>query len=268
MEAQSKASNVNEGSLKAQGLVSALYDRVFGDLEIVNSVNHTALLRGYVLPKLDGATLKRFLVARKFDVEEGFKMLMNYVQWRLSNPENAVRQEDIKASLDAKKIYVGKHTDKAGRIYFVCVARKHKRVNMQETRQLIIYSLDKVASAYLTGEKGMDKLTFLMDWQNVSWENLDAQTLLAGLQTLQNYFPERLALMVMWKPPIMFWLMYKMVIPFVDEKTRGKIVMAYKTEDLEKYFCMDNLPVSVGGSGSEEKLFIPIQTLTSKDIDY
>ena len=80
---------------------------------------------------------------------------------------------------------------------------------MQETRQLIIYSLDKVASAYLTGEKGMDKLTFLMDWQNVSWENLDAQTLLAGLQTLQNYFPERLALMVMWKPPIMFWLMYK-----------------------------------------------------------
>mmetsp|Transcript_809 Transcript_809/g.1456 ORF Transcript_809/g.1456 Transcript_809/m.1456 type:complete len:206 (-) Transcript_809:489-1106(-) len=150
MEAQSKASNVNEGSLKAQGLVSALYDRVFGDLEIVNSVNHTALLRGYVLPKLDGkilsavwqlrrlmifckdsetivtcfsplvgATLKRFLVARKFDVEEGFKMLMNYVQWRLSNPENAVRQEDIKASLDAKKIYVGKHTDKAGRIYFV-----------------------------------------------------------------------------------------------------------------------------------------------------
>ena len=55
----------------------------------------------------------------------------------------------------------------------------------------------------------MDKLTFLMDWQNVSWENLDAQTLLAGLQTLQNYFPERLALMVMWKPPIMFWLMYK-----------------------------------------------------------
>ena len=80
---------------------------------------------------------------------------------------------------------------------------------MQETRQLIIYSLDKVASAYLTGEKGMDKLTFLMDWQNVSWENLDAQTLLAGLQTLQNYFPERLALMVMWKPPLMFWLMYK-----------------------------------------------------------
>ena len=69
--------------------------------------------------RLVGATLQRFLVARKFDVEEGFKMLMNYVQWRLSNPENAVRQEDIKASLDAKKFYVGKHTDKAGRIYFV-----------------------------------------------------------------------------------------------------------------------------------------------------
>lgn len=75
----------------------------------------------------------------------------------------------------------------------------------------------------------------------------------------------------------MFWLRFscfafqfiiQMVIPFVDEKTRGKIVMAYKTEDLEKYFCMDNLPVSIGGSGSEEKLFIPIQTLTSKDIDY
>ena len=68
---------------------------------------------------LAGATLQRFLVARKFDVEEAFKMLMNYVHWRLSYPENAVKQEEIRDSLDARKVYVTKHTDRAGRICIV-----------------------------------------------------------------------------------------------------------------------------------------------------
>ena len=58
-------------------------------------------------------------MARKFDVEEAFKMLMNYVHWRLSYPENAVKQEEIRDSLDARKVYVGKHTDRAGHIYIV-----------------------------------------------------------------------------------------------------------------------------------------------------
>ena len=59
----------------------------------------------------------------------------------------------------------------------------------------------------------MDKMTCIIDWQNVAWENLDAEALKAILQTLQNYFPERLALMVMWKPPAIFKLAYKVSKP-------------------------------------------------------
>ena len=256
---------------------------------------------------LAGATLQRFLVARKFDVEEAFKMLMNYVHWRLSYPENAVKQEEIRASLDARKVYVGKHTDRAGHIYIVVrlfsllfssfssgsltsvssfssclllhshppptirkiVVRKHKKaIDIEETKKMILYTLDKVISTYLTGKKSMDKMTCIIDLQSISWENLDGEALKVILQFLQNYFPERLALMVLWQPPTIFWIVYKMVVPFVDEKTRSKIVMAYNTKDLTKSFNANRLPTSIGGSGTEESLFIPIETLTRKDIEY
>ena len=41
-----------------------------------------------------------------------------------------------------------------------------------------------------------------------------------------------------------------MIVPFVDPKTKGKILMAYKKKDLEKHFEEKNLPGSIGGTGS------------------
>ena len=89
---------------------------------------------------LAGATLQRFLVARKFDVEEAFKMLMNYVHWRLSYPENAVKQEEIRDSLDARKVYVTKHTDRAGRICIV-VGDSRNVVQASPCRSFLSHSL-------------------------------------------------------------------------------------------------------------------------------
>ena len=56
-----------------------------------------------------------------------------------------------------------------------------------------------------------------------------------------------------------------MVIPFVDAKTKGKIVMAYKQKELTKYFHKGKLPKSLGGSGGEE-LFIAIDELEEEDL--
>ena len=68
-----------------------------------------------------------------------------------------------------------------------------------------------------------------------------------------------------------------MLLPFIDENTRSKIVMAYKTEDLDNFFDTSTLPSSVGGSsgnpekeeGEEKKtLLIPIESLMRDYISY
>ena len=91
-----------------------------------------------------------------------------------------------------------------------CYGRKHdSRIDAEETMKFMIYMLDKVISTYLTGEKGMDKVTFLMNIENVTLKNLDAAAGRKVLEVLQNYFPERLGKIVMWKPPRIFWVVYK-----------------------------------------------------------
>ena len=72
-----------------------------------------------------GYTLQRFLIARKYDVEKAFLMLMNYIEWRVSEfPENQVKPEDIETSLAAGKVQVLKYPDKQGHICIV-VSKEH-----------------------------------------------------------------------------------------------------------------------------------------------
>jgi len=249
---------------------TAFRKKVFGDLEAINAVEHATLLRGYGLPRVDKYVLKRFLIARKFDVEKAYEMLMTYIDWRISHPESAVTEEEVQASLRAEKIYVTKHTDKNGHICVVIVVRKHsmREVTIEETKRMILYTLDKVISTFLRGSRSMDKLTCVIDLQKIGWDSLDGEALKAILTFLQNFFPETLALMVLWKPPTIFWVVYKMVVPFVDKKTRGKIIMAYKQSDLTHAFDVDTLPKTLGGNGEDEEMLIRIQDLSRDDIDY
>ena len=65
-------------------------------------------------------TLKRFLVARKYDVENASQMLMSYIGWRVERfPENQIQSEEIQTSLAANKVQVLKYPDKKGHICIV-----------------------------------------------------------------------------------------------------------------------------------------------------
>ncbi len=128
------------------------------------------------------------------------------------------------------------------------VVRKHdmRKVTIEETKKMILYTLDKVISTFFFFFRSMDKLTCVIDLQKIGWDALDGEALKAILTFLQNFFPETLALMVLWMPPTIFWVVYKMVVPFVDKKTRDKIIMAYKPRDLAKSFDLAKLPKSLG----------------------
>ena len=235
----------------------------------------------------------------QYDVDKAFEMLMNYVEWRLTHI--SIAESEIVQSLAQEKVYVVKKTDKLKHICICIVVRKHimKEVSLEETtsescpseaekkkkntdlpsvsvflvyllrnfcEELIVYVIDKVTSTFLKKKRAMDKLTCIIDLQDISMANLDGAALKTILTLLQNYFPETLALMVLWRPPSIFFWIWKMIVPFVDPKTKGKILMAYKKKDLEKHFEEKNLPGSIGGTGSED-LFVRIQDLQSADVD-
>ena len=53
--------------------------------------------------------------------------------------------------------------------------------------ELIVYVIDKVTSTFLKKKRAMDKLTCIIDLQDISMANLDGAALKTILTLLQNY---------------------------------------------------------------------------------
>jgi hypothetical protein len=47
------------------------------------------------------------------------------------------------------------------------------------------------------------------------------------VDVMQNHYPERLGMMILINPPTMFWVLYKLLSPFIDQRTKEKAKMLY-----------------------------------------
>ena len=95
---------------------------------------------------------------------------------------------------------------------------------------------------------GDGKLTAIFDLRGASMENMDVAGLKQIFGLLQSHFPERLGRMVFLDPPVIFWGVWRVVIPFVDPVTRAKVVMA-SLKDLAEgdTVPLKILPTDMGG---------------------
>ncbi|KAB2041625.1 hypothetical protein ES319_D02G160100v1 [Gossypium barbadense] len=117
--------------------------------------------------------------------------------------------------------------------------------------EFVVYLLDKtIASAVKGREIGNEKLIGVLDFQNITYRNVDARGLITGFQFLQAYFPERLAKCYIVHMPRFFVSVWRMVSRFIEKSTLEKIVIV--TNDDEKKIFIEEigeeaLPVEYGG---------------------
>ena len=72
----------------------------------------------------------------------------------------------------------------------------------------------------------------MIDLKGWGYSNCDIRGYVAGLNIMQSYYPERLGQVFLIHVPYMFMAAWKMVYPFIDERTRKKIVFV-ADKDLE-----------------------------------
>ena len=100
-------------------------------------------------------------------------------------------------------------------------------------------------------ETGADKLVVIYDREGFDRKNFDsklADVMKSLMKILQDYYAERLAVMYVLKPNWFYKLMVGMIRPFLDEKTRNKIKLVDKLDDLKKHFDDDQLMIEHGGT--------------------
>ncbi|MBA0682372.1 hypothetical protein Goari_024097, partial [Gossypium aridum] len=116
---------------------------------------------------------------------------------------------------------------------------------------IFFYSLSCTNLSAVKGrEIGNEKLIGVLDFQNITYRNVDARGLITGFQFLQAYFPERLAKCYIVHMPRFFVSVWRMVSRFIEKSTLEKIVIV--TNDDEKKIFIEEigeeaLPVEYGG---------------------
>jgi hypothetical protein len=71
---------------------------------------------------------------------------------------------------------------------------------------------------------GQEKFAAVIDLNGWGYSNCDIRGYVAGLDIMQSYYPERLGRVFLIHVPYMFMAAWKMVYPFIDERTRKKFV--------------------------------------------
>lgn len=198
----------------------------------------------------DDLTIRRFLRARDLDVEKASAMFLKYLKWRHSFvPNGSISVSDVPNELAQDKAFM-QGRDKIGRPILIVFGRKHFQIKdgLDEFKRFVVYVLDKLCSSM---PQGQEKFVGIAELEGWGYSNSDMRGYLSALAILQDYYPERLGKLFIVNAPYIFMKVWKIVYPFIDNKTKKKIVFVEKKkvkstllEDIDE----SQLPEIYGGS--------------------
>ncbi|XP_027342566.1 phosphatidylinositol transfer protein 3-like isoform X4 [Abrus precatorius] len=148
----------------------------------------------------DDLSFRRFLRARDLDVEKASAMFLKYLKWRHSFvPNGSISLSEVPNELAQDKMFAQGH-DKIG---------------------FVVYGLDKLCASMPPGQEKFVGIAELQGW---GYSNSDMRGYGSALSILQDYYPERLGKLFIVHAPYIFMTVWKIIYPFIDNKTKKKIV--------------------------------------------
>ncbi|GJZ26597.1 CRAL-TRIO domain-containing protein [Tanacetum coccineum] len=172
----------------------------------------------------DDFTLRRFLRARDLEIDKATAMFLKFVKWRRTFvPNGSISVSEIPNELAQNKLFM-QGTDKSGRLITVVFGGRHyhnKIGGLEEFQRFVVFTLDRIAARLPPGQEKYVSITDVQGW---GYSNSDIRGYLAAITVLQDYYPERLEKMYVMHAPYLFMTAWNIIYPFIDEKTKKKIV--------------------------------------------
>ncbi|RZC13351.1 Phosphatidylinositol transfer protein 3 isoform A [Glycine soja] len=190
---------------------------------------YSVALQIYCSQEEDDFMIRRFLRARDLDVEKASAMLLKYLKWRNSFvPNGSVSVSDVPNELAQDKVFMQGH-DKIGRPILMVFGGRHfqNKDGLDEFKRFVVYVLDKVCASMPPGQEKFVGIAELKGW---GYSNSDVRGYLSALSILQDYYPERLGKLFIVNAPYIFMKVWQIVYPFIDNKTKKKIVFVEKNK--------------------------------------
>lgn len=170
---------------------------------------------------VDDFMIRRFLRARNLDIEKASALFLKYLSWRRDFvPSGTISPSELQNDIAHNKLFM-QGQDKLGRPIVVVFGGRHKQGNLEEFKRFVTFSLDKICSRMPSGQEKFISIADLDGW---GYANSDIRGYLAALTILQDCYPERLGKLFIINVPYVFMTAWKVVYPFIDNKTKKKII--------------------------------------------
>jgi len=203
--------------------------------------------------------LRRWLRARRWEVDSATRSIINHAQWRAATmPSGRISPADVANELGSGKAFLLSGSDRSGRPVLLIQARKHSAWTrkIDELQLYCCYLLDLAISAIdpadctPSGRNPRGQLCVMLDLSDMGMTNMDVQAIQALFKLLGEHYVERLGHMVMFNPPYIFWGAWNTLSPLLPPVTKQKIQVLDVADKGKLVELVDSavLPAEYGGS--------------------
>ncbi|XWS25260.1 hypothetical protein CRYUN_Cryun27aG0054000 [Craigia yunnanensis] len=196
------------------------------------------------------AAITRYLRARNWNVKKATKMLKETLKWRAEYKPEEIRWEEVAHEAETGKIYRSNYIDKHGRTVLVM---RPSCQNSKSTKGQIRYLVYCMENAILNLPPNQEQMVWLIDFNGFNMSHISVKVTRETAHVLQDCYPERLGVAILYNPPKFFEPFWTVVKPFLEPKTQNKVKLVY-SDDLntkkimEDLFDMEKLESAFGGN--------------------
>lgn len=203
---------------------------------------------------LDDKTLRRWLVARKWKLEDAIKSLRAHALWRVGvAPKGRIQNSEVMSGIEENKNYLQGFTH-AGQPVAIMVVKNHRKQEVEAVRKYITYCIDAHVALGKLNPNDSGKSSGILDLRGMGLKNACFNSLKSLFDLLQSHFVERLGTMWIYDAPYIFLGLFNLVSPFIDPVTRKKVQFVYPGQESEKQMFSaipkEILPEDMGGTGT------------------
>ncbi|TYG63663.1 hypothetical protein ES288_D06G048400v1 [Gossypium darwinii] len=196
------------------------------------------------------AAIARYLRARNWNVKKATKMLKETLKWRAEYKPEEIRWEEVAHEAETGKIYRSNYIDKHGRTVLVM---RPSCQNSKSTKGQIRYLVYCMENAILNLPADQEQMVWLIDFNGFNLSHISLKVTRETAHVLQEHYPERLGVAILYNPPKFFEPFWTVAKPFLEPKTQKKVKFVY-TDDpntkkiMEDLFEMEKLESAFGGN--------------------
>ncbi|XP_057468272.1 uncharacterized protein LOC130757541 isoform X1 [Actinidia eriantha] len=198
------------------------------------------------------ASMLRYLRARNWNTKKASKMLKETLKWRLEHKTDKIQWEDIAHEAKIGKLYIANYCDKHGRTVLIMRPGVQSTSPIDLQIKYLVYCMER---AILNLKPDQEQMIWLIDFQGWTMSSISVKVTRETARVLQERYPERLGLAILYNPPKVFESFWLMVKPFLEPKTYKKVRFVFADNPqsrkiMEDLFDMEKLECVFGGTNS------------------